>query len=100
MDREPDQIDGHDDERGEPTGNERSVVLDVTDPIVDPHLHGHDHYGARHERSDARALSEHTRVVELGSLRDEDFHRIPALHGQVETGRHRLAEAIHKELHG
>jgi hypothetical protein len=38
--------------------------------------------------------------VELGSLGDEDFHRIPVLHGQVETGRHRLTEAMRRELHG
>ena len=38
--------------------------------------------------------------VELGGLRDEDFHRIPALHGRVETGRLRLSEAIQTELHG
>ncbi len=38
--------------------------------------------------------------VELGGLRDEDFHRVPALHGRVETGRLRLSEAIQTELHG
>jgi hypothetical protein len=30
MDREPDQTDGHDGERGERTGHERSVVLGGT----------------------------------------------------------------------
>ena len=38
--------------------------------------------------------------TELAGLRDEDFPRIPVIHGQVETGRHRLSDAIRTELYG
>jgi hypothetical protein len=36
----------------------------------------------------------------LAGLSDEHFHRVPAIHGQVEAGRHRLTEAMRRELHG
>jgi pyrimidine deaminase RibD-like protein len=37
---------------------------------------------------------------ELAVLSDELFHRVPAIHGEVEAGRHRLTEAMRRELYG